>query len=76
MSKITKDTSIAIGLIIPLVGGILWLSTLHAATTANSVAIEKIQLRQKEQDDKIELILINTTRANTKLDVLMESKHR
>jgi len=69
-----KETKIAFSLLIPLVGGIMWLSTLHAQTTANSVEIEKIQARQKEQDQKIEAILVNTTRANTKLDFILERK--
>lgn len=69
-----KDSKIALGLLIPLVGGILWLSTLHAQTSANSLAIDEIKNKQQKQEEKIEAILVNTTQANTKLDLIMRRK--
>lgn len=71
---VSKETKITLGLAISLVGGILWLSTLHAKTEANSKAIDEVQRKQKEQDGKIEAVLINTTQANAKLDLLLTER--
>lgn len=74
MGEITADTKITIGLVISLIGGVFWLSSLHAQTNSNAQAIERIQVKQKDQDSKIEAILINTTTANAKLDLMLERK--
>lgn len=79
MSVVTlsKETKITLSLAISLLGGVIWLSDLHARTNANSKAIESMQLKQKEQDGKIEAVLVNTTQANAKLDLLlMERKSK
>lgn len=74
---ITQETKITLGLVMSLLGGVFWLSSLHAKTVANSETIQRIQEKQKDQDNKIEAVLVNTTNANAKLDILIgERKSR
>lgn len=71
---ISHETKITIGLASSLLGGVLWLSNLHAKTVANSETIQRIQEKQKDQDSKIEAVLVNTTNANAKLDILLDER--
>lgn len=73
---LNKETKITLGLAITMLGGVIWLTDLHAKTNANSLAIDTIQAKQKEQDSKIETVLINTTQANSKLDLLLMERDK
>lgn len=50
---INESTSISVGLLITLVGGIFWLSTLYAKTEATAKAVERIEIRQNKYNDTV-----------------------
>jgi hypothetical protein len=48
MKAITENTKISVGLLIALMGGIAWLTSLHAITQSNATVIEKVQVKQDQ----------------------------
>lgn len=55
---ITDQTGISIGLVLSFIGGVLWLSEMHAETIANAKALQEISEQQTEYNHNI--IEINT----------------
>lgn len=45
---ISENTGISISVVISLLGGIFWLSTLYAKTVATEQSINRIELNQQE----------------------------
>lgn len=61
MNKITENTLIPISLVITILGGVVWLSTLWARTEAHAEKISKLQVQQESMmkqvtDSNIELV--------------------
>lgn len=84
MEIITENTAISIGLVVLLIGGAAWLTTLHVSTLSNGKRLSKIQDKNEESDtrlrqriDKLEAetntILERMARMETKLDFIIES---
>ena len=48
MTKITEKTLIPLSLVISIVGGVFWLTTMWADTQANALTIEKIEFKQEK----------------------------
>lgn len=44
--RFTEDTSLSIGLVIGLIGGILWLSHIAFLSESNAAAIDEVQKKQ------------------------------
>lgn len=63
MKRLSENTPLkmSLGLIIILVGGIFWLSSLYAETTHNSTSLERVE-------NKIDSLTDRLTRVETKLD--------
>lgn len=49
---ISENTGVSVGLVIALVGGVFWLSTMWAQGRANASAIEAISLDRKEKREE------------------------
>ena len=60
--KITEGTLIPISLVIILIGGVVWLTTLYFTTQSNAAAIDKIQLKYDAISDKLDDIVIKIDR--------------
>jgi type II secretory pathway pseudopilin PulG len=46
-SKITESTAVSLGVVVALIGGVLWLGSINAQGQANSRAIEELKERQE-----------------------------
>ena len=64
--KITEGTLLPISLVIVIIGGVSWLTTIHAGERNNAAAIEEIKTHAKEFSanvgDKIDILLERTAR--------------
>jgi hypothetical protein len=64
--KITEGTLIPISLVIVIIGGVSWLTTIHAGERRNSESITEIKAHAKEFSDnvgeKIDILLERTAR--------------
>ena len=76
MRAISQETKITIGVAGVLATGLFYLASLDARTTAASVMANKNETRIEGLEDKVEKILINSERPNTKLDMLLEKSKR
>lgn len=69
MAKISENTPITISLVMVIIGGVVWLSTLYAHTEANSKSIDKISTTNEEfQKEVIQRL--------TRLEALIERRTR
>lgn len=70
LQALTQDTLIPISLVITLIGGVSWLTTLYNETKANAAAISDIYQEQKLYQDKIDRVLVKLSRIEGKLGIL------
>ena len=54
MDMITEKTLVPISLLAVLAGGVFWLSSMYAQTTANAQAI--VEIKEAQKDDRREII--------------------
>lgn len=71
MSTIDDKTKIAVGLLLPLIGGIAWLSSIDSQGKANAMVIQQIQVKvDKAENMAVDIAVIKTQLAeiSKKLD--------
>ena len=64
MSKISEKTWVSLGLVITLLGGVVWLTTIWMQSEANARSIQKIE----EKQTTIDLIQTDIAVIKTKLE--------
>lgn len=62
MKTITETTLIPISLVITLVGGIVWLSTLYARTEETAKAIIRVEANQQGYNENLREIISRLSR--------------
>lgn len=76
MGKITESTTISIGLVIILIGGVFWLSTLYANDMTQNQKIAELHQENKEIKDDIKKILNDTYEIKADLKILTNNKRK
>lgn len=56
MAKITENTTLSIGLVIVLVGGVFWFSSIYFKTDANAAAVTELVKFVKSVDKRLKRI--------------------
>ena len=72
--KIDEKTSISIGLLITLSGGILWLSTIYANDMTQTKQIERLTLENNEIKGDLKKILSDTYEIKADLRAMKNNK--
>lgn len=79
MDLISSDTGITVGLVITLIGGVVWLTRLHSLALTNQRTLIELNKRIAVQDARIEsqereaAVLTNQISIiNTKLDYIID----
>jgi hypothetical protein len=70
VKKITEKTAVSISLVISLIGGIAWLTNLHADTSRNTEQIGRIE----EKLDSIEQIKLDVAIIKTELQLIRKQR--
>lgn len=84
MDLISENTGITIGVVIVLIGGVVWLTKLHSLASTNARRLKQVERMNNERDSslgkRIDLletetntILERMARIETKLDFLIEN---
>lgn len=69
MTKLTEKTTISISLMLALLGGVFWLSTIYSQSVANAKALEKISVEQLNYNKNLEAINTRLSRIEGALDI-------
>ena len=72
MNIITEDTGVTIGLVIAIMGGVVWLTRVHFIGTTNRNAIEAQANQLADLKKESSLVLDRIARIETKLDILLD----
>jgi hypothetical protein len=67
VKRITEDTLIPISLVIMLVGGVFWLTSMYNATAANSKDIAELKVKQEQYNQTVQAIWIELVTIKTRL---------
>ena len=62
MKEISEKTRVTISLLIIILGGMTWLSTVYAEIKTNSSDLQELKDHQEKRDDRLEIILERVTR--------------
>lgn len=76
MGKITESTTISIGLVIIMIGGVFWLSTLYANDLTQNQKIAELHQENKEIKGDIKKILSETYEIKAELKILTNNKRK
>ncbi len=68
LGKITEDTAVSISLLIVIIGGVFWLSTLYAKTNNTAEAVSRIEDKSQEYQKTVDEINLRLTRIEAKLE--------
>lgn len=68
MKSITEQTLIPISLVITGLGGVGWLTTMHANVSANTAVISQIKAEQRDQEKVQNEILRSLARIDERLN--------
>ena len=68
MKAITEATLMPISLVLVLIGGVSWLSTLHAKTESVGFKVEKVEVMQDEYNRNLKEILVKLSRIEGRLE--------
>jgi len=52
-SAITENTTISISVVISLIGGIFWLTTLYAKAESTEKAVERVEIKQDSYNNHL-----------------------
>jgi hypothetical protein len=73
MKAITENTVIPISLMLSLVGGIVWLTTIYNKTEAHEESLRKIESKQEAYLQNLEVIKVKLARIEMKLGIRLET---
>ena len=74
MNKITENTLIPVSLVILLLGGIVWLTSIYAQASQAAEAVKALTFKQEDYNRLIENIDRRLSRIEGKLGVRSEEK--
>ena len=61
LKQITEDTTVSIGVVVIIVGAMVWLTELHSETSENSSDIKDIKSMQQDTQKQFEEIRVRLT---------------
>jgi hypothetical protein len=78
VQKITENTLLPISLVITLVGGVFWLTTIYSQSNANAVEIKEMKTKQEliiqELSEKQTLMLDRLARIEGRLESIQHKE--